>query len=998
MSRKRRIFWSLLLSLALAVGLGTGFIPASVVQAEGSGSGFIDLNRKQITEAMGAGWNLGNQLEASSNGTPSESAWTGVKISEKLIRAVKNQGFRSIRIPVSYLSKIGTAPNYKIDTEWLDRIQEVVDWAIKYNLYVVMNIHGDGYSTVTGGWLLPMKSGQDDIKKKYEAVWRQIAERFRDYDHHMIFESMNEVGADAKSAADVKKAYENINAYNQIFVDTVRKTGGNNEKRWLLIPGCNTNIDYTLDGYGFQIPEDNNRSAEIPENEKRIMISVHYYTPWEFCGQEDYKQTQWGSDADPDKSVGYGSENEMETAFAKIKARFVDEGFPVVIGEYGAIDKSKKEDSGVAAAGDADPKNAEYRSYFVWKLCAAAKQNGCVPMYWDNGWNGDFGYALFSRGASKDKELGFRGVGEVTQSDIIKAIMTVYNTDEKGEATAIDIDKDSLSMDLNTASGQLNATLTPAEAGDSIVWQSTDDSVATVDWKGKVSVRGLGTCLIVARTPGGAFDYCTVEVTPPKTFMAGFYGQGSSWQTLSGKNYLEIAENGSKTETFTVQASAEQFKPIRTLFIKDVAVQNGTIDESNLKSATFVIKSFKFNDTEMELDQTEYPYDKATSKDGKLDICLINAWAPEAHHVKGMTTATQGYDFPEDSYVEGTNTVTIVLEIKDAVLDIDPGEEVINVDSVEFSENLLRIQAGQSVSAPAVVAPAEATEKLHWFSENEKVATVSQDGTVTAVKAGETKIHIVTLSGIDQVLPISVTIDPAATEEPTLPPEPSLPPEPTDEPEESLSPGTDATTAPNSTEAPEANASATPNGTEEPGTDASTEPNSTPAPGTDASAAPNKTAAPGTDVSTAPNGTAAPGTDAGKEPNGTAAPGTDASAAPSGTPAPGGKDKADKNNSQKKISVKKATLKKVKSTKKKTVTAEWKKVSGATGYQVVVSLDKKFKKGKKTVTVKNPKTVKVTVKKLKSKKKYFVKVRAYKTVKGKKYYGSYSKVKAAKVR
>ena len=209
-------------------------------KAAGEEAGWTDLDQVQITEAMGAGWNLGNQLEANDGqGNPTEDGWTNVKVTERLIRTVQRKGFRTIRIPISYLNTIGEAPDYAIKKEWLDRIQEIVDWAMKYDLYTIINIHGDGYKSIGGGWLLPDGKNQEAIKEKYAAVWAQVADRFKDYDQHLIYESMNEVGAniaqmkegEAKDAA-ITAAYENINSYNQIFVDTVRQSGGNNGRPW----------------------------------------------------------------------------------------------------------------------------------------------------------------------------------------------------------------------------------------------------------------------------------------------------------------------------------------------------------------------------------------------------------------------------------------------------------------------------------------------------------------------------------------------------------------------------------------------------------------------------------------------------------------------------------------------------------------------------------------------------------------------------------------------
>lgn len=936
MKKRDKSLLSLLLSLALIISLGSGYFPGR--QAKAEEGNFENLNQQEIVQAMGAGWNLGNQLEANLNGTPKEGGWTNVMITEKLIRSVKTNGFKSIRIPVSWLSKIGNGPDYTIDQAWMDRVQEVVDWAIKYKLYVIINIHGDGYSTVQGGWILPGAEDQESICTKYEAVWKQIAERFKDYDQHLIFESMNEVGADFSKEEDVKKATENINAYNQIFVDTVRKSGGNNDKRWLLIPGCNTNIAYTTESsYGFQIPEDNYRSTEIPEEEKRIMISVHYYTPWEFCGQDDYKQTQWGPEADPSKSVGYGGEDEMEKQFKSLKTTFTDKGYPVVIGEYGSVDKTKKEDSGIGKAGDPDPTNNEYRAYFAWKLCKLSIQNGCVPIYWDNGWNGDLGFAIFSRATSKDKELGFRTAGLVTQPEILSSIVSCYGL-EKGDATAITLNKTMLTMDLADGSQQLEAALTPADAGDTITWESSDTSVASVSYKGKVTPKGIGTCLITATVPNGPSAYCIVKVTPPQSFKGGLYGMVSSWSQLECKDYLTVAENGYGEYTITLSGEKNLFQPIRTLFIKDVTVQRGVAKESCLKSATFVIDSLKFNETELEMTQREFFYDKKNTTDGVLDICLINAWAEEVTFVSGLTKGDQGYNFPADAYVEGTNTITMKLQIKDAVLDISGQQSETEVSTLELAQKEMTVEAGKTASAAAIVTPQDATEKILWFSENQKVAKVSQDGVVTGVKGGETTIHALTASGLDAVCKVTVSGDTLVTEEPSLPP-------------------LDGTEEPISTEQPEPTEQATQKPTQKPEDPVQT-PGSDPAGNTPAPVQNPSVQTP----------------------------------APSQTQEPSAGD-AD----TKKLKVKKVTIKKV-SSKKKKVLVQWKKLSGVTGYQIQSGSNKKLTKDRKSVTVKKAKTTRAIIKKLKSKKTYYVRVRAYKTVKGKKYYGSWSKVLRVKVK
>ena len=353
----------------------------------------------EFSQNLMPGWNLGNQLEANSGGTPSETAWGNPVITEDLIKQVKAQGFKSVRIPVSYLSKIGAGPNYTIDSKWLDRVQEVVDMCIDNGLYAIINIHGDGYYSVSGGWLLCADSDQTTIKKKYQKVWEQIAARFKNYDEHLIFESMNEE-FDGKYGDPSVTAYNNINDYNQIFVDTVRAAGGKNADRYLLVPGWNTDINFTTGEVGYDLEA----KFVIPNDSKgRIMISVHYYSPWEFCGSEEQKTDvifRWG---DTLKGQVKPRQNEslVDKQFDKLYNAYISKGYGVVIGEYGSIDKTFK-----------DARNTTYRAYFAEYVNYAAHKRNIVTVYWDNGWNGKYGFGLFDRTKCT-----------VTQPEIIKGII-----------------------------------------------------------------------------------------------------------------------------------------------------------------------------------------------------------------------------------------------------------------------------------------------------------------------------------------------------------------------------------------------------------------------------------------------------------------------------------------------------------------------------------------------------------------------------------------------
>lgn len=399
-SRKRKVGLTLVAAMLAFAGSVSG------VTRQASADAVVQLNASQLVADMGAGWNLGNSLEANANGIPSETAWGNPVVTQALVDRVRAAGFKTIRIPISYLGNIGAGPNYTISSSWLNRIQEVVNYAYNRGMYVLINMHGDGYKTVNGSWLICDSSNQTTIKDKYQKVWQQVATRFQTYGEKLILESMNEE-FDGQYGNPTQPCYSNINAYNQIFVDTVRRTGGNNSSRWLLVPGWNTNIDYTVGNYGFVIPTDQYRSSSIPANEQRIMISVHYYDPWDFTGEENSTITQWGPNAtSPSRKSTWGQQDYMDGQLKKVRDTFVARGYPVFVGEYGSIDKTS-----------ADSSNNRYRADYARTLVASAKKYGAATAYWDNGYNGQYGFGLFNRSSNT-----------VTQQGIIDAIMSAVGT------------------------------------------------------------------------------------------------------------------------------------------------------------------------------------------------------------------------------------------------------------------------------------------------------------------------------------------------------------------------------------------------------------------------------------------------------------------------------------------------------------------------------------------------------------------------------------------
>ena len=644
--RKNKRVLAVLLSAAMTIASltsgGTGGVTA---RAAASTSSFQDLNQQQITEAMGVGYNLGNSLEANIGGTPIETAWSNPKLTEQFVLAAKSAGFQSIRIPVSYLSKIDDNNGYQIDSSWLDRVQEVVDYCVKNDMYAIVNMHGDGYTSIEGGWLLCGSSDQTKIREKYQACWRQIATRFKDYDEHLIFESMNEE-FDGTYSTPNRTYYENINTYNQIFVDAVRQTGGNNDRRWLLIPGWNTDIDYTVGDYGFALPTDQYLSSDVAAGEKRIMISVHYYAPWEFCGTESQAVTQWGSKStDSAKKATWGDENYMASQFRKLKDKFVSQGYPVVIGEFGAINKSSL-----------DSQNTVCRADFYQKVCYYAKQDGLVPVAWDNGYDGVYGFCLIDRYTNT-----------VAHPEVVSAVMEIYRA--SSTATGISLDRDQITVSVGDAGVQLNASLTPADSQDLISWSSDDDTVAMVSSSGLVTAVGAGSCTITVSVAGGYKAECKVTVPKPTYIRTKLYMMNTKdWGTVVSEENADIT-TADQEYTMTLKVTDTQLQNIGSLYLKDIQAtepENSPISYVNLK-----VKSISVNGKEYSMSNSVFTYDRslkgATGKANNVfDFAFINIWSKT--YINDVTTESQKAYFNGASY-QGTNTISMTFAVSDVKAD-----------------------------------------------------------------------------------------------------------------------------------------------------------------------------------------------------------------------------------------------------------------------------------------------------------------------------------------
>lgn len=314
---------------------------------------------------MGIGWNLGNSLDAIGG----ETAWGNPVVTQQLINSVKAAGFKTIRIPVAW-SKFSDEANFTIQTAWMDRVEQVVNYALNADMYVMMNIHWDN------GWMQPTYAQQAYVNNRLKIMWTQIATRFANYDDRLLFAGTNEVMVDGDYGTPTPEYYTVQNSFNQTFVTTVRATGGKNATRHLVVQGFNTNIDHTVN------------FAVIPTDTvaNKLMMEVHYYDPYNFTLNTSSNITQWGSIAtNPSATETWANESYTDAQFQKMKVNFVDKGIGVILGEYGVVSRNN-------VAG-----HETYRNYWNEYITKSAYTRGLVPVYWDNGYGGDGGMAIFDR-------------------------------------------------------------------------------------------------------------------------------------------------------------------------------------------------------------------------------------------------------------------------------------------------------------------------------------------------------------------------------------------------------------------------------------------------------------------------------------------------------------------------------------------------------------------------------------------------------------------------
>lgn len=314
-----------------------------------------NLNGFEIAAEMKTGWNLGNSLDAEG---PDETFWGNPATTPEMINEIARRGFTTLRIPVTWRFHQGPAPDYLVEESWLDRVEEVLNYARANEMYAIINVHHDDT------WLIPTFEREEAVKDRLGKLWTQIANRFKNYSDYVIFETLNEPRHEdtpEEWSGGTAEGRAVVNAYHQVSLDAIRATGGNNATRHIMISTyAASTLPLTMD------------ALVIPNNDERTLISLHSYFPFPFTLEGT--DTTWGTEDD---------RQQLEAEMERIKTKFTDNGKAVVLGEWSSGNQN----------------NIEHRLAHAGFYAQAAAERGFASIWWDNGNSAvsNDGLAIFNR-------------------------------------------------------------------------------------------------------------------------------------------------------------------------------------------------------------------------------------------------------------------------------------------------------------------------------------------------------------------------------------------------------------------------------------------------------------------------------------------------------------------------------------------------------------------------------------------------------------------------
>lgn len=464
--------------------VATSLIGAISVSASTASTGMRDITALELVNDMKLGWNLGNTFDAGD-----ETDWGNPVTTHAMIDTIKAKGFNTIRIPVTWKNHIGSSPDYTIDQTFLDRVEEVVNYALDDDMYVIINIHHDNT------WVVPTYAHQTETTAELTKVWTQIANQFKSYSDYVLFETLNEpreVGSTAEWTGGTAENRDVVNQYNLAAVNAIRATGGNNAIRFIMVPTiCATDLTVAMNDF------------VVPNDDSRVIVSLHTYTPYYFS-MVTTGTSYWGSDSD--KST-------LDTELDTIYNKFVKNGRAVVIGEFGSINKSNQSS------------RAAHAKYFV----QASRARGITAIWWDNGFStaGEAeSYGIFNRNTLT---WDCPEVAEALVEGLNSAITPTTAIFDLNTANQADIPV-TMTLNGNTLSGIYNGTAALVQGTDYTV---SDNTVTIL--KAYLAKQSAGTVDLTFKFSAGTDKVLAVTVTDTT-------GSGTATDNLKVQMYNGVTQ------------------------------------------------------------------------------------------------------------------------------------------------------------------------------------------------------------------------------------------------------------------------------------------------------------------------------------------------------------------------------------------------------------------------------------------------------------------------
>jgi endoglucanase len=353
--KKSGIFFVSALIIALLISCNTE-TPA-IEEEPYNPKPFLDISAEELTAKIKIGWNLGNTLDA-----PSETEWGNPYTKKSNIDAIKAAGFNAVRIPISWNRHVDS--NYNINAGFMKRVKEIVGYAIDNDMYIIINTHHDE------GIFKFQNKDMTASKAAFEKVWKQIAGQFRNENEKLIFEGLNEPrtkGSSKEWQGGTSEEWANLNQMEQIFVNVVRASGSNNTKRILLISTYAASAEQiAMDG--LKLPDDSSNSIN------KFIVSIHAYSPYNFALNEGAGAVSTWSESNS-RDTG-----DVRTPLDRAYNKFVSKGIPVIMGEFGALNRNN------------ESARAAWAEYYV----SYAKSKNIPCFWWDDGGN----FKLLNRGSN----------------------------------------------------------------------------------------------------------------------------------------------------------------------------------------------------------------------------------------------------------------------------------------------------------------------------------------------------------------------------------------------------------------------------------------------------------------------------------------------------------------------------------------------------------------------------------------------------------------------